>query len=111
MEIKKIFETEVFINNHGVEARKFYQNEHMMMIHLNLKSGDTIAKHVASLDICFFVLEGKGIVEIGDESKEVEANTLIESPANTGHGWRNGSDAILRILVIKTPNPAWVQNK
>jgi quercetin dioxygenase-like cupin family protein len=111
MEIKKIFETEAFINNHGVEARKFYQNEHMMMIHLNLKPGDVISKHAAPLDICFLVLEGQGIVQIGDESKEVEANTLIESPANAGHGWRNESDATLRILVIKTPNPAWVKNK
>ena len=101
MEIKKIFETEAFVNGHGVEARKFYQNEQMMMVHLNLKPGDTIAKHGAAIDVCFLVLEGKGIVEIGDESKEVEANTLIESPANCGHGWRNESDKALRILVMK----------
>ncbi len=101
MEIKKIFETESFVNGHGVEARKFHQDEYMMMVHLNLKPGDTIAKHAAPLDVRFLVLEGKGIVEIGDESKEVEANTLIESPANCGHGWRNESDSVLRIVVIK----------
>jgi len=106
MEIKKIFETETFINGHGVEARKFYQNEQLMMIHLNLKPGDVIAKHGAPMDVCFIVLEGKGVVEIGDESKGVEANTLIESPANCGHGWRNESDEILRILVIKTLHSA-----
>ncbi len=105
MEIRKIFETEAFLNGHGVEARKFYQNEHMMMVHLSLKPGDTIGKHGAPLDVCFLVLEGKGIVEIGDESKEVEANTLIESPANCGHGWRNESEAILRILVMKMQKP------
>lgn len=101
MEIKKIFEMESFVNGHGVEARKFYQDEHMMMVHLNLNPDDTIAKHAAPLDVRFLVLEGKGIVEIGDESKEVEANTLIESPANCGHGWRNESDSVLRIVVIK----------
>ena len=101
METRKIFETESFVNGHGVEARKFYQNEHLMMVHLNLKPGDVIAKHAAPLDVCFLVLEGKGIVEIGDESKEVEENTLIESPANCGHGWKNESDAILRVVVIK----------
>ena len=106
MEIKKIFETEAFVNGHGVEARKFHQDEYMMMVHLTLKPGDTIAKHAAPLDVRFLVLEGKGIVEIGDESKEVEANTLIESPANCGHGWRNESDSVLRILVIKMMKPA-----
>ena len=106
MEIKKIFETESFVNNHGVEARKFHQNEHIMMVHLSLKPGDTIAKHATPLDVSFLVLEGKGIVEIGDESQEVEVNTLIESPANCRHGWRNESDEILRILVIKMQKPA-----
>lgn len=101
METRKIFETEAFINGHGVEARKFYDNERMMMVHLNLKPGDVIAKHAAPLDVCFLVLEGKGIVEIGEESNEVEANTLIESPANCGHGWKNESEAVLRIVVIK----------
>lgn len=101
MEIRKIFETESFVNNHGVEARKFYQNEKLMMVHLSLQPGDVIAKHGAPLDVCFLVLEGKGTVEIGDESREVEANTLIESPANCGHGWKNESDALLRIVVIK----------
>lgn len=101
MEIRKIFETEAFVNGHGVEARKFYQNEQLMMVHLSLKPGDVIVKHVAPLDVNFLVLEGKGIVEIGNESQEVEANTLIESPANCGHGWRNESDELLRIVVIK----------
>ena len=106
MEIKKIFETESFVNGHGVEARKFHQDKNMMMIHLNLNPGDSIAKHPAPNDVCFLVLEGKGIVEIGDESKEVEVNTLIESPANCGHGWRNESDEVLRILVIKSLHSA-----
>ncbi|PKQ62773.1 hypothetical protein BZG02_11265 [Labilibaculum filiforme] len=101
MEVRRIFETEAFVNGHGVEARKFYQSEHMMMVHLSLKPGDIITKHAAPLDVCFFVLEGKGIVEIGEESRDVEADTLIESPANCGHGWRNESDELLRILVIK----------
>ena len=42
MEIKKIFETESFVNGHGVEARKFHQDEHMMMVHLNLNPGDIL---------------------------------------------------------------------
>ena len=46
MEIRKIFEAESFMNGHGVEARKFYQNENMMMVHLDLKPGDVIAKHL-----------------------------------------------------------------
>jgi len=55
--------------------------------------------------VFFYVLEGKGIVEIGDEKKEVGSDTLIESPAKILHCWYNESNEILRILVVKTPRP------
>jgi mannose-6-phosphate isomerase-like protein (cupin superfamily) len=51
------------------------------------------------------VLEGKGIVEIGDEKKEVTKDTYIDSPAKIPHCWYNESTEILRVLVVKTPNP------
>lgn len=111
MEARMILDTLSIQNPHGVEARKIYQNEYLLMVHLSLKPGDIVTRHAAPIDVCFLVLEGKGIVEIGEESKEVEANTLIESPANVDHGWRNESDDVLRILVLKTPNPTLAQNK
>ena len=40
---------------------------------------------------------------MGDERKEVEADTLIESPAKIPHRWLNDSKEPVRILVVKTP--------
>jgi mannose-6-phosphate isomerase-like protein (cupin superfamily) len=57
------------------------------------------------VDVVFYVLEGKGMVEIGDEKKEVVADTLINSPAKIPHCWYNESDASLRFLVVKVPRP------
>jgi len=53
----------------------------------------------------FYVLEGKGIVEIGNEKQEVGPDTLIDSPAKIPHCWYNKGNEILRFLVIKTPRP------
>jgi mannose-6-phosphate isomerase-like protein (cupin superfamily) len=50
-------------------------------------------------------LEGTGIIEIGDEKKEVSKDTLIDSPAKIPHCWYNESDRVLRVLVIKVPKP------
>jgi mannose-6-phosphate isomerase-like protein (cupin superfamily) len=55
--------------------------------------------------VFFYVLEGTGIVEIGDEKKEVKKDTSIDSPAKMAHCWYNESNEILRVLVVKTPNP------
>lgn len=62
-------------------------------------------KNITPVDVFFYVLEGKGIVEIGEEKQLVEKDTLIESPAKIVHCWYNESDEDLRILVIKVPKP------
>ncbi len=111
MKIIKINETENINNPHGVDAKKLHENENVQVVHLELKPGDKIIKHAAPIDVFFFVLEGSGIVEIGDESAKVSTGTLIDSPKNIAHGWQNNSDKNLRILVTKTPMPTREQSQ
>lgn len=92
-------------NPHGVDARALYDQKDAMASHLTIKPGEQLKRHITPVDVFFYVLEGKGIVEVGDERKEVEKDTLIESPKNIPHCWYNESDDILRILVVKTPKP------
>ncbi len=92
-------------NPHGVETRKFHENEHVQAVHITLKPGEKLKKHITAVDVFFYVLEGKGIVEIGDEKKEVTKDTYIDSPAHIAHCWYNESNDILRVLVVKTPMP------
>ncbi len=102
---------EIAKNPHGVDARKLYDTEHAQVIHMTLKPGERLRKHLTPVDVIFYVLEGRGIVEIGDEKKEVGPDTLIDSPAKIPHCWYNESDGILRFLVIKVPRPkepTWV---
>jgi mannose-6-phosphate isomerase-like protein (cupin superfamily) len=48
-----------------------------------LRAGQFLKKHTTPVDVFFYILEGKGIVEIGDEKQEIEKETLIESPRNS----------------------------
>lgn len=52
---------------------------------------------------CFFVMEGRRIVEIRGEKEEVGPNTLIDSPAKIPHCWYNEGDTNLHVLVVKVP--------
>jgi mannose-6-phosphate isomerase-like protein (cupin superfamily) len=74
-------------------------------VHITLQPGESLKKHITPVDVVFYLLEGRGIVEIGEERKEVGADTLIESPARIPHRWINESKGPVRILVIKTPRP------
>jgi quercetin dioxygenase-like cupin family protein len=92
-------------NPHGVSARTLHDSEHALVIHINLLPGEKLKKHITPVDVIFYILEGKGIVEIGDERMKVSTDMLIESPAQIPHRLINDSDAPFRFLVIKTPKP------
>ena len=92
-------------NPHGVDARGISDTENAQVAHITLQPGESLKKHITPVDVVFYVLEGRGVVEIGEERAEVEVDTLIESPAKIVHRWTNESEAPLRILVIKTPRP------
>ena len=105
MKMVKWNDVEITQNPHGVDVRKLYDTKHAQVVHIILKPGEKLKKHLTPVDVIFYVLEGNGIVEIGDEKQEVGPDTLIDSPAKIPHCWYNESNDILRFLVIKVPRP------
>ena len=105
MEIIDAKSAETINNPHNVKAARLYDSEHAQAIHITLEPGESLKKHITPVDVFFYVLEGKGIVEIGAEKKEVGSDTLINSPARIPHCWYNQSERILRVLVVKVPRP------
>ena len=92
-------------NPHGVDARQLYDRESALVVHIKLKPGEALRRHITPTDVFFYVLEGRGIVEVGDEKQEVGPDNLIESPSGIPHCWYNESDKDLRVLVVKAPRP------
>jgi mannose-6-phosphate isomerase-like protein (cupin superfamily) len=92
-------------NPHRVKAGKLYDSEHAQVIHITLEPGESLKKHVTPVDVIFYVLEGQGVVEIGQEKQQVGPDSLIDSPAKIPHCWYNESSGVLRFLVIKVPRP------
>lgn len=92
-------------NPHGVDGRQLYDAENALVVHLTLKPGEALRRHITPTEVFFYVLEGRGIVEVGDEKQEVGPDTLIESPSGIPHCWYNEGDEDLRVLVVKAPRP------
>lgn len=105
LEITKVSETESSKNPHGVDARPIYVHKNAQVIVLILQPGESLRRHITPVDVFFYVLEGTGIVEIGQEKKEVNKDSIVHSPAKIVHCWYNKSNQPLRILVAKTPKP------
>ena len=92
-------------NPHDVSARGLHSAKHVQGSTVTLKAGEALKRHVTPVDVFFYVLEGEGFVEIGDEREAVSANMLIDSPARVPHRLLNESDADFRFLVVKPPRP------
>jgi len=92
-------------NPHHVDARTCYDSPHAMAVVITLQPGEALKKHSTPVDVFFYVLEGTGVVEIGDEKKTVGKDMLVESPARIPHRWINESGDIFRVLVVKVPKP------
>jgi mannose-6-phosphate isomerase-like protein (cupin superfamily) len=103
MEITKVSDVEPGRNPHGVDARMIYSHENASVTIITLRAGEQLRRHITPVDVFFYVLEGQGVIEIGDEREMVGPDTVIHSPARVVHCWYNESDYPLRVLVVKTP--------
>ncbi len=90
---------------HGVHAARVYDTEHAQAVYIHLKPGESLKRHITPVDVFFYVLEGEGTVEIGEERRRVGKDTLVDSPARIPHRWANDGQGDLRILVVKVPRP------
>ena len=103
MEITRVIDVEPGKNPHGVDARMIYSHENASVTIITLKPGEKLRRHVTPVDVFFYVLEGTGVIEIGDERETVDEDTIIHSPVRIVHCWYNESNKPLRVLVAKTP--------
>jgi quercetin dioxygenase-like cupin family protein len=105
MIIKELSKTEIMKNAHGVDARNLYKKDSAMVTIITLKPGQALKRHITPVDVAFYVIEGTGIAEVGDEKLQVQKDTLVESPKDIVHCWYNESDKPLKFMVIKAPLP------
>ncbi|MBN1195670.1 MAG: cupin domain-containing protein [Methanomicrobiaceae archaeon] len=105
MKIITVADVPVGPNPHHVDARKVYDTENATAVVITLQPGEALKKHITPVDVFFYVLEGTGVVEIGDERAAVGPDHLVESPAKIPHRWSNESEGAFRVLVVKVPRP------
>jgi quercetin dioxygenase-like cupin family protein len=105
MKIVKALEAPEAPNPHDASARALHNTQHVQVSVVTLKPGEALKRHVTPVDVLFYILEGEGFVEIGDEQEAVSADMLIGSPARIPHRLINDGDGVFRFLVVKTPRP------
>lgn len=103
MVITKVKDAEIKDTPHKVDVRLLYNKETAQAVHIELKPGEALKPHVTPVDVFFYILEGTATIMVGDETTEVEENSLVESPKDIKHCIYNKSNKPVRILVVKAP--------
>lgn len=93
-------------NPHGVLMQPLHETPHVVVNMITLKAGESLKRHATPVDAFFYVLEGEGVVEIGEERQRVTQDALVPSPARIPHRLLNESAGTFRFLVVKTPRPS-----
>ena len=88
-----------------MKVKRSMNHDNDLAIHIMLKPGESLRRHITPVDVLFYVLEGEGEIEIGDERVKAGKDTAIHSPKKIVHCWYNNSDKPLRVLFVKTPRP------
>ncbi|KZL92747.1 cupin domain-containing protein [Clostridium magnum] len=105
MEIIKLENLAKGLNPRGVTARKVFESEAVNIMNLLLKPGEKVDTHVTPVDVFFYVVSGKGKIEVGEESGVVSETDIVISPKNIPHAVYASEGENFEILVVKTPNP------
>lgn len=104
MKIIKMDEIEGRTNKRGVIAKELHKNENVKIMNLTLSPGDVVPPHAVPVDVFFYVVAGKGTLQIGEEEKVVQAKDIIPCPPNTEMSLKADQGEIFSVLNVKTPS-------
>lgn len=84
-----------------VDGRIMFSNPSVEIVHLSLKPGEAIPRHINEFDVAIYILEGHGMLETTTASKEVRPGMLAEIKSGEERGIKNIGKGDFRVLVIK----------
>ena len=105
MKIKNYKELDIAQTPHGINAYKLYDKDHALIMHLHLKSGESLKPHITPVDVAFYILEGNPTIMVEEKKVQVKKDDIIESPKDIVHCIYNETDEDVRVLVMKLPKP------
>ena len=113
MIIKKIEDIETFEGNEGTEIKQMISPAETdntirySIAHCTIKSGKSSTPHIMKTTEMYYILQGRGIMHIDSEKKQVNQNDLIFVPPMSKQFLENNGE--LDLIVLCIVDPAWRQ--
>ncbi|QAT39202.1 cupin domain-containing protein [Clostridium sp. JN-9] len=105
MKVIKVNELPFKKTGWGIKGKPIIDMPEIGIINLVMEPGEKVPSHKTPVNVLFQVIEGKGMITIGDETQIVEAGNIVVSPLQVPHALEANQDSVFSVYVIKTPNP------
>ena len=105
MKVIKVNELPFKKTGWGIKGEPIIDMPEIGIINLVMEPGEKVPSHKTPVNVLFQVIEGKGMITIGDETQIVEAGNIVVSPLQVPHALEANQDSVFSVYVIKTPNP------
>jgi mannose-6-phosphate isomerase-like protein (cupin superfamily) len=93
-------------SSYKMQKVNLFETERMFTDIYCLEPGQEQKRHAhRGADKVYFVLEGIGRFQIGDDERDLGPDEIVLAPADVEHGVRNESQTPLVVLVFMAPNP------
>lgn len=89
-----------------VVSRTFAQSNRLSLTLFAFDSGEEISMHTTSGDAMVQVLDGEGLITIGDQQSVVKAGEVIVMPADIPHALFAEKQFKMLLTVVKRPKEA-----
>ncbi len=104
MKVIKMEEVEGKENKRGILAKKLISHENADVTNLVLSPGDEVPEHSVPVDVFFYIVNGKGTLQIGEDEEIVEKNDIVPCPQNTKMALKADQGEKFSIINVKTPS-------
>ena len=100
----RIQEMKEFSADPKVRRKKLFTSEKIVAEFVSYEPGQGAVVHFhPKQDEIFYVVEGKGIILVGDEEIQVQPSSVVFVPAQVKHGIKTTEDSQLVIMFVKGP--------
>ncbi|MGE5418216.1 MAG: cupin domain-containing protein [Acidobacteriota bacterium] len=89
----------------GVQGRPLVDSPDVHLMNLVLAPSQKVPSHATPVDVLFHIIDGRGTITIGEETRQVSTGQIVISPAHVPHALEADLDSPFEVLVYKTPNP------
>lgn len=88
----------------GIYTRWLINEDSCEVINLLLKEDDSISTRIKPVDVLFYVMNGSGFIEIGNEKYEVQKGDVVYAPKYIPHAVHvlQGEMEMLMVKILTT---------